>query len=61
MKPLPAFGERGIAAVAIDLQYACEVAEMSLGPLALAIGGIDVGDHRRIIAAPWAIVAGIGP
>jgi hypothetical protein len=54
-------GESGIAAIAIDLQDANEVAEMGLSALALAIGGVDVGDHRRIITAPWPIVTGIGP
>ena len=27
----------------------------------LAVGGIDIGDHRRIAAAPRAIIAGVGP
>jgi hypothetical protein len=58
---LPTLGERGVAAIAIDLQDAGELAEMRLGPLALAIGSVDLGDHRRIIAAPRAIIAGIGP
>ena len=58
---LPSLGKRGVAAIAIDLQDAGEVAEVRLGPLALAIGGVDIGDHRRIIAAPWSIVARIGP
>ena len=30
-------------------------------PLALAVGGIDIGDHRRIIAAPRPVIASIGP
>jgi hypothetical protein len=34
---------------------------MHLGPRGLAIGGIDIGDHRRITATPWPIIAGIGP
>jgi len=36
---------------------------MRLGPrpAPFAISGIDTGDHRRIFAAPWSIVAGIGP
>ena len=58
---LPPPGERGIAAIAIDLQDTGEVAEVRFCPLALAIGGIDIGNHRRIIAAIWSIITGIGP
>jgi len=58
---LQAPGQGSIAAKAIDLQDAGEVTEMGLGPLALAVSGIDIGHHRRIFAAPWSIVAGIGP
>jgi len=58
---LPSLRQSGIAAKAIDLQDAGEVAEMRFGPLALAIGSIDVGHHRRILAAPRSIVPGIGP
>lgn len=54
-------GERGIAAIAIDLQDAGKIAEMRFGSLAPAVGGVDIGDHRRITAAPRAIVAGIDP
>jgi hypothetical protein len=28
---------------------------------ALAVGGVDIDDHGQIIAAPWTIVARIGP
>lgn len=58
---LPAPGESRIAAIAVNLQDAGEVPEMGLGPFGLPVGGIDIGDHRRIDAAPWPIVAGIGP
>jgi len=34
---------------------------MRFGSLGLAIGSVDIGSHRRITAAPWPIVAGIGP
>jgi hypothetical protein len=34
-------GERGIAAIAIDLQDAGKIAEMRFGSLGLAVGGID--------------------
>jgi len=58
---LAAPGERGIAAIAIDLQDAGKIAEMRFCSFALAVGGVDIGDHGRIIAAPWTIVSGIGP
>jgi len=35
---LSTFGERGVAAVAVDLQDACEVTEMRLRPFPLAVG-----------------------
>ena len=58
-----------IAAIAIDLQDVGKIAEMDLGALRrfgeaqdrLAIGGIDIGDHRRIAAAPWSVIAGPSP
>ncbi|GAY21268.1 hypothetical protein SFOMI_1805 [Sphingobium fuliginis] len=58
---LAPLGERGVAAIAIDLQDACEVPEMGLGPFGLTVRGVDVGHHRRITAAPGSIVADIGP
>ncbi len=58
---LAALGERGVSAIAIDLQDAGKIAKMGIGPLCLAIRGIDVGDHRRMAAAPRPIIAGIGP
>src|SRR5690606_17987855 len=58
---LPATSERSVAAIAVDLQDAGKIAEVGVGPLRLAVGGIDIGDHRRIVAAPRAIIAGIGP
>ena len=58
---LPSPGERRVAAIAIDLQDPGEVAEVRLCLLAFAVGGIDIGDHRRISAAPWAIIASISP
>jgi hypothetical protein len=54
-------GECSIATIAIDLQDACKITEMGLRSLRLAIGSIDIGDHRRIVAAPGSIIAGIGP
>lgn len=54
-------GKRRIAAIAVNLQDAGEIPEMRLWPLCLAIGGIDIGDDRRVSPAPWPIVAGIGP
>jgi hypothetical protein len=40
---LAAPGERGIAAIAIDLQDTCKITEMRFCPFALAIGCIDIG------------------
>jgi hypothetical protein len=34
---------------------------MGVGPFSLAIGSIDIGDYRRIAAAPGPVIAGIGP
>jgi nitric oxide reductase subunit B len=51
---LPALGERGVAAVAIDLQDACEVAEVRFCPLALAIGSINIGVTALIIVGALA-------
>ena len=56
-----ALGEHAIAAIAVDLQDAVEAGEMGDRPLGLAVGRVDVGDARRIGAAPWPIVARIGP
>lgn len=55
-----ASGQCLVAAIAIDLQDAGEAVEMGDGPLALAIGGIDISDGSRIGAAPGPVVAGIG-
>lgn len=58
---LAPFDERSVRAMAIDLQDACEPAEMRFEPLRLAIAGVDIGHHRRIDAAPWPVIAGVGP
>src|SRR3990167_2593781 len=52
--------ERGIAAVTVALQDAGIASQVRFGALTLAIGSINVGHQRWIIAAPWSIVAGIG-
>ena len=54
-------GERGVAAIAVDLQDAREIAKMRVRTLGLAIRSIDIGDDRWIAAAPWPVIAGIGP
>ena len=41
------------AATPIDLQGAGEVAEMRFRALGFPVGGIDRGNQRHIIAAPW--------
>jgi hypothetical protein len=53
--------EDPVATVAINLENALEVGEMTNRPLGLAIGRIDVDNARWIGAAPPAIVARIGP
>jgi hypothetical protein len=54
-------GKRGIGTIAVDLQDAGKACEMRLGALGLAIASVDIGDHRRITATPWPVIAGIGP
>ena len=54
-------GERSITAVAVDLQYPGKITQMSLSAFRLAVGGIDISNHRRVAPTPWAIIAGIGP
>ena len=56
-----ALGELAVAGIAIDLQDALEAVEMGDRPLGFAVGCIDIGDARRIDAAPWPVVGGIGP
>ena len=55
------FRQRAIAGVAVDLQHALEAGQMHHRPLGLAVGRIDIGDGRRVRAAPGPIVARIGP
>ena len=54
-------GERGVAAIAIDLQDAREITKVRVRAFCLAIWRIDIGNDRRIAAAPWSIIASIGP
>jgi len=58
---LAVFDERGIAAVAVNLQDAGEVAQIRFGTLQFMVGGIEVGDHRGIIATSGPVITGIGP
>lgn len=53
-------GELAIAGIAVDLQDPLEACEMGDRSIGFAIGGIDIGDARRIGAAPWPVVRGIG-
>jgi hypothetical protein len=55
-----ALGELAVAGIAVDLQDSLEAVEMSKRPLGLAVGCIDIDDARRIGAAPWLVVGGIG-
>ena len=50
-----------VSRVAVDLQHAGKSGEMLERSLLTAIGLVDIGDRRRIAAAPGSIVAGIGP
>lgn len=52
--------QRGIGTIAVNLRDPCKALEMRLGPLSLAIGNIDISNHRQVTAAPWPIVASIG-
>ena len=54
-------GERSVAAIAVDLKDACKIREMRLGPFGLAVGGVNIGDHRRVVTAPRPIITSIGP
>lgn len=54
-------GEPAIASIAINLEDPLEACQMGDWSVGFAIGGIDVGDARRIDAAPWPIVRRIGP
>jgi hypothetical protein len=53
-------GQLAIAGVAIDLQDPLDAYQMSDWSVGFAIGGIDIGDARRIGAAPWPVVRRIG-
>ena len=57
---LALLGQHLVAAIAVDLQDALEAAQMCDRPLGLAVGRIDVGNARRIGAAPRPVVPGIG-
>src|SRR6185437_12687179 len=53
--------ELAVAGIAVDLQDPLEAVEMGDRPLGLAVRCIDIDDARRIGAAPWPVVSGIGP
>ena len=53
-------GELAIAGIAIDLQNPLEACEMGDRSVGFAIRGIDIGNARRIGAAPWPIIRRIG-
>jgi len=57
---LAPLGQRLIAGVAVDLQDAAEAGEMRDRAHRLAVWRIDVGDDRRVGAAPRSVVARIG-
>jgi len=50
-----------VSDVAVALQEVGEAVEVGQGPLDLPISRIDIGDTRRVTAAPEAIIVGIGP
>lgn len=54
-------GQRGVGTIAINLQDARKAVQMRFWSLGFAIGSVDIGHQRRITAAPWPVVAGIGP
>jgi hypothetical protein len=54
-------GERLEAGVAVDLQHALEVLEMSGRPLRLAVGAVEVNGCRRIRPGPGPVIAHIDP
>jgi hypothetical protein len=58
---LATLGELAIAGIAIDLQDSSEACKMGDRSVGFAIGRIDIGDARRIGAAPWPVVRRIGP
>lgn len=55
------FGQRAVAAIAVDLRDAAEVGQMGDWPLGLAGGRIDKGDAGRVGTVPQPVVAGTGP
>lgn len=57
---LPAPGERSKDIMPIGLQDASEAVPVRLCSPALAIGRIEVSDHRRNAVAPKLIVAAVG-
>src|SRR5262249_44131182 len=57
---LAGFGQYLVAGIAIDLQHATKAGEMRDWPHRFSVRGIDIGDDRRVGAAPWSVIAGIG-
>jgi hypothetical protein len=54
-------GQGVVAGITVYLQHAMEAGEMGSWPLRLAVWRIDIGDARRIGAAPRPVVPGISP
>jgi len=53
--------ELAVCGIAVDLQHAAEAGEMLDRLLGLSVGRVAVGDRGRVAAAPWSVVARIGP
>ena len=51
--------ELAAARIAIDLRRAARTGEMFEWLLSLSVGRMAVGDRRRVIAAPWPVIAGV--
>jgi hypothetical protein len=56
-----ALGQRAIAGIAVNLQHACEAGEVRGRSLGLSVRRVEIDDAGRISAAPWPIVARVGP
>jgi hypothetical protein len=55
------FGERPIADVAVDLKHAFEAGQMGDRLQPFSIRRVDVGDRRRVGAAPGTVIPGVSP
>lgn len=55
------FGQAVVAGIAIDLQDAVEARQEGFGILSRATWGVEVDHARRVLTAPWPVVAGQRP